>query len=543
MKNFLEKIKLFIVKIKNYAITHKIISIIILAVILFGGYYLYGKLNSTTGEIQYITTTVKRGTITSSVSASGQVESSSQIDLKSDISDTIVYIGVKPGDKVMRGKTLFSIDNKDAKKSIRDAEISLESAKISLEKLKIENSNENMDADLTKVYDDSLNTVKNTFHDLSSTITGIDSIMSEDKLSDNNTKVSGNTAQNYRDKAMISYYVAKKAFEKNSKNYTLINNNSPTANIESIIEESYNTTKLISETVKDTASFVNFMAQDSDNPSDFTSYQDTLASHTSTTSTNLVNLLSAKNNIEDNKDSLQNADLDIQSAILSVKQKENALQDAKDNLSDYYVSAPFDGTISSVTGKVGDTASGTLGSIITNQKVATLSMNEVDVSKIQLGQKTTLTFDAVEDLSITGTVAEIDTMGTVSQGVVSYGVKIAFDADDEQIKPGMSVSATINTDSKTDILFIPSSAIKTNENTKYVQAFTTPLVSEERRGTPSTEKPIQIKIETGITDDTNTEITSGLKEGDQIISRIITNATTSTTKSTSILGNGRPPGM
>ena len=70
-------------------------------------------------------------------------------------------------------------------------------------------------------------------------------------------------------------------------------------------------------------------------------------------------------------------------------------------------------------------------------------MNEVDAAKISVGNKTTLTFDATEDLTLTGKVAQIDTIGTVEQGVVSYKVKIAFDTQDERIKPGMTANASI----------------------------------------------------------------------------------------------------
>ena len=64
-----------------------------------------------------------------------------------------------------------------------------------------------------------------------------------------------------------------------------------------------------------------------------------------------------------------------------------------------------------------------------------------DFLTIKVGDKATLTFDAVTDLSISGQVAEIDTVGTVSQGVVSYALKIAFDTQDTRVKPGMTVSA------------------------------------------------------------------------------------------------------
>ena len=536
MKTFFAKIKVFIFK-------HKIISFIFLAIILLAGYWGYGKITSTTGETQYITTLVQKGTIISSITASGQVESSNQIDLTSKASGTISYVGIKPGDKVLRGKTLFSIDSKDAQKSVRDAEISLESAKLSLEKLKIQNSDENMNADLMKAYDDGFNTVSDVFLDLSGTITGLENILNEANLSDNAARMSGKIAQNYRKLAETTYYNAQNAFEKNKKSYRILNHNSPKEDIGKIIDETYETTKLLSDAIKNFHNFVDFLAEDTGRSSDFTTSQNTLSTYTNTIDGHLNSLLSAETNIKNIKDSSLNSNLDIQASILSVKQKENALQDAKDKLSDYYVRAPFDGTIATVIGKVGDTASGTLGTIITNQKVATLSMNEVDVAKIKLGQKATITFDAIENLSMTGSVAEIDTLGAVSQGVVSYNVKIAFDTEDAQIKPGMSVSASIITDSKTDVLIVPSSAIKNQNNIKYAQMFIPPLAAPVvgSQGTPSLIVPNQITVETGISDDTNTEIISGLKEGDQIVSRTVTSSTT--TPTTSLLGGGNTRGI
>ena len=96
-------------------------------------------------------------------------------------------------------------------------------------------------------------------------------------------------------------------------------------------------------------------------------------------------------------------------------------------------------------------------------------MNEVDVAKIKVGQKTTLTFDAIDGLSIAGEVIDIDAVGTVTQGVVNYNVKIGFDTQDERIKPGMSVSATIIIEVKQDVLLIPNSAIKSAGEAYYVE--------------------------------------------------------------------------
>jgi multidrug efflux pump subunit AcrA (membrane-fusion protein) len=136
------------------------------------------------------------------------------------------------------------------------------------------------------------------------------------------------------------------------------------------------------------------------------------------------------------------------------------------------------------------------------------------VAKVKVNQKVTLTFDAIEDLNITGEVAEIDALGTVTQGVVNYGVKIIFDTQDERVKSGMSVSAAIITDIKQDVLLVPNAAVKSN-NGQYVEVLENNI-------------PRNQTVETGLSNDTMTEITSGLKEGDKVITQTITANTTQT---------------
>jgi RND family efflux transporter MFP subunit len=210
-------------------------------------------------------------------------------------------------------------------------------------------------------------------------------------------------------------------------------------------------------------------------------------------------------------------------------------------LADYSVRAPFDGTMASVPIQKGDnTSSGTiLGTIITTQQVATISLNEIDIAKIQLGQKVTLTFDAVPDLTITGKVAQIDSLGTVSQGVVNYNVKISFDTNDTRIKPGMSVNAAIITNVAQDVLTVPNSAIKTGGGVSYVQMFDTilPVPIAGVQGSPSTIPPRNQTVEVGISNGTSTEIISGLKEGDKIVTKTTITSTATTTTVPSILGN------
>ena len=116
--------------------------------------------------------------------------------------------------------------------------------------------------------------------------------------------------------------------------------------------------------------------------------------------------------------------------------------------------------------EVGEDASSgiTMGTIITAQELATIVLNEVDVAKVKLGEKATLTFDAIPDLTIAGQVSEIDSVGTVSQGVVNYNVKISFATQDDRVKSGMSVDATIITDIAQNVVVVPNGAIKTANN-------------------------------------------------------------------------------
>jgi len=542
----------YISKTKLYIVGHKIISAVILIAILFGGYWAYGKVTSARGETRYVTAKVEKGTIISSVTGSGQVSALNSIDLKSKVSGTITYVGVSAGEQVRKGKTLFSIDNTNAQKAVRDAEINLQNAQLSLKQLSIQNSQENMNTNLAKSYDDGFNAVSNAFLDLPGIMTGLDNMFFKNNVGTGQSKIDWYAGQvaigdrdgvkPYKQSFVDTYNEAKSNYDIIVANYKSISRTSDNATIESMILKTYDTIKLISDAVKNANNFLDFvnnsMQTNSFNiPAVISTDKASLNTYTSETNTALGSLLSAKTNIKNYKDAFTNNDLSLQSSDLSLKQKENTLQDAKNALADYYVAAPFDGTIASVAVQVGDSSSGTLGTIITKNKIATIPLNEVDVSKIQLGQKTTLTFDAIPDLTIAGKVVQIDSIGTVSQGVVNYNVKISFDTDDNRVKPGMSVSATIITAIKQDVLVVSNSAIKTQNNSKYVETFKTdlPTPTVGTQGTPSLILPDKITVETGLSNNTQTEIISGLKEGNIVVTKTITTTSSATASAPSLL--------
>jgi RND family efflux transporter MFP subunit len=236
--------------------------------------------------------------------------------------------------------------------------------------------------------------------------------------------------------------------------------------------------------------------------------------------------------------------LDLQASELSLTQKANALTDAQQNLANYVTKAPFDGTIAASSIQKGDNVgtNSTVVTLVTQKRLATITLNEVDAVKVAAGQKVTLTFDAIDGLSIAGEVASVDVIGTVSQGVVNYNVRIQFDSQDTRVKPGMSVNAAIITNIKPDVLLVPSAAVKTQGSTNYVQVFRDPALSSQRSVTTKT-LPTQVTVEVGDSNDTSTEITSGLTEGQMVVIKSAAPSKTTAAATPAAAGGLRIPGV
>ena len=224
---------------------------------------------------------------------------------------------------------------------------------------------------------------------------------------------------------------------------------------------------------------------------------------------------------------------------IAVEQAQNALSDAEDIRDEYTIRAPFSGIFSGSSVIVGQavSSSDTLGTILTTDKVATISLNEVDVAKVAVGDTATLTFDALPALSVNGVVSEVDTLGTVSSGVVTYAVKITFVSDAPEVKPGMSVNASIVYASKDSALVVPISAVKTKRGGSYVSTLTKTTFDTTKRFAQvvTAEVPTDVLVTTGIKSDKMIEITSGLQEGQFVITKTVAGTATTTTAQTPTL--------
>jgi len=574
---------------RQFVVVHKILSGIVIVVLAGGGYWEYGRLTSTAGVTHYILGTVATGTIVASVSESGQVSSSDSIDVKPQVSGTITWIGVTAGQHVSAGQAIASIDDTDAQQTLTDAKKQLAADQLQFQKdqaqapISYQNdvqalatAKENLSDDYNTTYND----LSSTYLDLPAVMTtandtlygyDIDTKKSEwnmDALSNLFTTTDTQNVTSFMTGAKSDYATANTDYTAGVDTYKTTTRTSQPADIDTVLDQS---TTMMTSVAQALQSELNFLGAVSDLadahnirlPSAFSTLQNNTRSALSTANSDLSTLLGDKKTLDNAKQAITNAQqtitldqvgnngtgsnpISLQISQNSLEKEQADIATQETNLAKYTIVAPFSGTVSTVPAKVGDTAgSAAVATVISNSQIATLSLNEIDAAKVVLGDKVTLTFDAINGLSLAGAVAEIDTVGTVSQGVVSYNVQVSFATQDTRVKPGMTVNADIQTAVAQNTLTVPSSAVKTVGGRSVVMVFNPPIpqttvTAAGSSGVVSVTPPASVPVTTGISDNTNLQILSGLTAGEQVV--ISTKTGSATTVSAAAAATTRATG-
>ncbi|WP_460335470.1 efflux RND transporter periplasmic adaptor subunit [Actinoallomurus acanthiterrae] len=191
-----------------------------------------------------------------------------------------------------------------------------------------------------------------------------------------------------------------------------------------------------------------------------------------------------------------------------VIQAKNTLTQAERALAGTVIKAPIDGTILAVNGQTGDTASAsstfvTIGDLNELQLKATFSQN--DVAHIRIGQEAKITLSTDSAKTYAGSVTHIDANATTSDRLVKYGVMIAFDDVPSKVLIGQSGTVSVTTASAADVLYVPSSAVRTGANgTSTVRV---------RQG----DRTVTRTVTVGVRGDTYVEVKSGLSKGERVV--------------------------
>lgn len=197
----------------------------------------------------------------------------------------------------------------------------------------------------------------------------------------------------------------------------------------------------------------------------------------------------------------------LKAARAQVEQARIALEIAESNLEKATLKAPFAGVIAVVNVKMGEAAGGGPAFVLVDTSVfhIDVTVDEVDVARINLGQPLTVTLDALPGEVINGKVDQIAPTATVNGGVVSYAVRLVLDATDAPLRAGMSATADIVVDRAEGVVLVPNWAIRRDRDTGEV------LVSVLKDG-----QPVEVPVELGLRNESYSEVTRGVKAGDTV---------------------------
>lgn len=529
-------------KTKDFLTKNKKLVIIVSAIIIII-FYFYFRSSSTSTTNKYFIGSVKSGNIVMSVSGSGQVEANERIDLKSSNgSGTITDVKVKAGDMVKAGQTLIVIDEAKSLVSLIQARSNLETATANYNKVvngatpddlltyeaSLSNSEKSLDTSMRDAYykiEDSI------FSKIDNLFNNGQTVNPEIKVRVENDSVA--KAANYSRLAItekikgikdVLYEVPFTESSRTKIKELIISAKSLSDQLGKIVGDLSGTNSALSASQIDTYySYVNSAASQ-------------INGALSTVNSAEASYTSAKNELYLKKAPAKSEELI--SAKASLTNAQASLMSAQNAYNDNVIKAPFDGQVASLNAVKGNQvdSSTALATVISPEKNAKISLNEIDVAKIKVGDKSKLTFDAFPDLSLDGEVIDVDNIGTVVSGVVSYNVKIRISDPDSRIKVGMSVSATIINGQKENVLIVPTSAIKTlstNKNQSYVEVLPEGLQTTGTSTSITTNLlPTKKNVVTGLSNDIQTEIVSGLTEGEKIIIRTINAVSTTGAVST-----------
>ncbi|HYN15361.1 MAG TPA: efflux RND transporter periplasmic adaptor subunit [Terriglobales bacterium] len=238
-----------------------------------------------------------------------------------------------------------------------------------------------------------------------------------------------------------------------------------------------------------------------------------------------------------------------------VKQAAASLTHASDVLQKTVYTAPFDGTISNLPVREGETVvigiqnqPGSTLMTLANMSVITaeVKVDETDIVNVKLGQPADVTIDAIPNKVFKGHVSEIGENAIVrstgvatsqtlasSQEAKDFKVKVTLDDPPQNLRPGLSTTAKITTATRTGVLAIPIQALTIRQRAdlepktkgKGAVEAASPSAAQAKKDKEEIQgvfvirdrKAVFVPVETGITGTTDIEVTSGLKQGDEIV--------------------------
>ncbi|MBI1800317.1 MAG: efflux RND transporter periplasmic adaptor subunit [Chloroflexi bacterium] len=460
-----------------------IIILVVLLVVGGAGYAVYSNNSRASAAVTPVqTATVTRGNLIATVNSAGPVAARAQLMLNFGAGGTVKQVYVQLGDRVKRGQVLAELDATDLQLSLATAVIALNQQQVKYDQTKAGPT----DADIASSRA-SLD-VAQANYDAAVRKAGLnDAQLVIIRASLDKSAISLQKAQSDYDTAVANGKIDLVAVS-TALQQAQIDYNSAQAN--------YN---LQISAINDTA-------------------VRSAASSLLSAKTSLSKLLSTPT-----AQDLQIAQAQLEQSKINVQQAQYRLRNAQ-------IIAPFDGIVTQVNIDNFITVGGSTQAIQLsdlNKLQVTVNMVEVDIGKVKVGQDVNVTMDALPDRpTLTGKVDQIALVATIQQGVVNYPVVVTLNNPDlSVIKTGMTANVAIVVDKRENVLLVPNRAIRNQGRQRSVQ------VQSPLGAIPSA-------ITVGLQNDTQSEVMSGLKEGDVVV--ITTTAARTTAGGLGGFGGGAP---
>ena len=490
----------------------RFVFIIIAVVLIIGGYFIFFNKSTT-----YQFVTVENGSISESVSLTGNTTPEQSVSLAFGGSGTITHIYSDLGKKVSKGQILTELNTSDILAQLHQAQAAYTVAQTSYTKLV--NGASPTDIEVAKV---AFNNAKNSYNNIISqqkvlvenafssmlnsgivaqpTVSGVSTadlpiisgtyIGTEEGVYTVTIHMGGNDS-----------FFSVSGLEKGSGQVSTVAVPLGTLGLyiqfpSNNITSYSNNTWTVSIPNKKSLGYLTY----------YNAYQSALQNQSNTIATAQGAIDTAKANLDQRQAVPRSEDLAIAKA--QVEEASSNIESINAKLENARIVAPISGTITQFDAKIGQLASPNMPliSIMSDGGYEVDSgASETDIGKISVGDKVSMTLDAFPNEVFFGSVFYIAPAATNTGGVITYQVKISFDKIDLRLKSGLTANINIETKHKDNVLVLPQYAILQNDQGTFVET----LVNK---------KIVQNPVVLGISDQKgNTEIISGVTGGEQVL--------------------------
>ena len=520
----LKKLNQLSLKKKRMVYTSVFLVVVACATTAISGFFM--------GDVEALTYTeykVEKGDVSVTISGSGTVEPIEQYNVVSLVEGDVLEDTFKEGDTVSKGALLYKIDSSDMEKTLEKADISYEKSAMDYadsqeaysglnvtspiegrvtEILVEKGDNVSTGTKIATVVDDTYLTAKVAFgtSDIGSLYVG----QKVNATVENTFEVlSGTISKIYSSKRVLDGYIEVTDVEVTLKNpgalesgtYVTVNAGGVDSYEGAALEG--NTEKIV--TAKTSGLVTKIVASEGE-------YLNR--------GSEIVRLSS---------DSAGNS---LKNSELSLRESQLSYESTQEQLDEYGITAPISGSVIQKNVKAGDTlekssdASSTVLAVIADMSTMTftIDVDELDIASMKEGQEVQITADALSNQKFTGMVDNIGLLGTSTDGVTTYPVKILINQADG-LWPGMNVTAEIVVESVQDVLKIPVSAVNRGNTVLVKGAKGTEGI--EQTDAPDGAKYVQIEL--GLNDESYIEVSKGLSEGDVVMVPVVKSSGTENT--------------